>query len=380
MRLRLAACGVLLAAALPLAGCGQRAAPATTVGAKPGDMEAERVLNVYNWSDYAAPGVLEEFEREYGIKIHYDVFDSNEVLETKMLAGATGYDIAVPSTSFLERQIKAGVYQPLNKSLLTNLGNVDEDMAARFALSDPGNRYSVNYLWGTTGIGYNVKQLRALLGDVPVNSFHLLFDPATVSRFKGCGVTVLDAPEDVISTVLVFLGRDPNSERSEDLVAAENLLKGIRPYIRYIHSSRYIEDLANGEICLALGWSGDVGLASIRAREAGGQVEIGYSIPIEGTIMFFDNMAIPYDARHPKNAHLFINFMLRPDIAARNAGAINSATANAAAYKLINPVQFANPNFYPPRELRNRLHANRGHSQAYTRNVNRMWTRFKSGL
>ena len=380
MKLRLAACGVLLAAGLVLAGCGPRATPATTVGAHPGDAEAEHVLNVYNWSDYAAPGVIEEFEKEYGIKVHYDVFDSNEVLETKMLAGATGYDIAVPSSSFLERQIKAGVYQKLNKSLLTNLGNVDADMAARFALNDPGNLYSVNYLWGTTGIGYNVKQVRAVLGDVPVNSFHLLFDPATLSKFQKCGVTMLDAPEDVISTVLVFLGRDPNSERLEDLAAAEKLLAGIRPYVRYIHSSRYIDDLANGEICLSLGWSGDVGLARARAREAGGQVEVAFSIPIEGTIMFFDMLAIPYDAGHPKNAHLFINYMLRPEIAARNAGAINSATANAAAYALIDPVQFANPNFYPPRELRNRLHANRGHSQVYTRNINRLWTRFKSGL
>ena len=375
-----AVAGAVLAGCLLLAGCAQRAAPATTLGARPGDMEAERVLNVYNWSDYAGPGVIEEFEKEYGIKVHYDVFDSNEVLETKMLAGATGYDIAVPSSSFLERQIKAGVYQQLNKSLLTNLGNVDADMAARFALNDPGNLYSVNYLWGTTGIGYNVRQVRAVLGDVPVNSFHLLFDPATVARFRDCGVTVLDAPEDVISTVLVFLGLDPNSERREDLAAAEKLLAGIRPYVRYIHSSRYIDDLANGEICLALGWSGDVGQARARAHEAGAQVEVGFSIPIEGTIMFFDMLAIPYDAKHPKNAHLFINYMLRPDIAARNAGTMHSATSNAAAYALIDPAQFADPNFYPPRALRDRLHANRGHSQSYTRNVNRLWTRFKSGL
>ena len=380
MSRRLAAAGALLAAGLLLAGCGRNAAVATTAGAVPGDMEAERVLNVYNWSDYTAPGVIEEFEKEYGIKVHYDVFDSNEVLETKMLAGATGYDIAVPSSSFLERQIQAGVYQKLNKSLLTHLGNVDADMASRFALNDPGNLYSVNYLWGTTGIGYNVRQVRAVLGDAPVNSFQLLFKPEMISKFSKCGVTMLDAPEDVISTVLVYLGRDPNSERLEDLAAAEKLLDGIRPYVRYIHSSRYIDDLANGEICLALGWSGDVGQARARASEAGGHVEVGFSIPVEGTIMFFDMLAIPYDAKHPKNAHLFIDYMLRPEIAARNAGTMHSATSNAAAYALIDPAQFADPNFYPPRELRNRLHANRGHTQAYTRNVNRLWTRFKSGL
>jgi len=380
MSRRLAAAGALLAAGLLLAGCGRNATVATTAGAVPGDMEAERVLNVYNWSDYTAPGVIEEFEKEYGIKVHYDVFDSNEVLETKMLAGATGYDIAVPSSSFLERQIQAGVYQKLNKSLLTHLGNVDADMASRFALNDPGNLYSVNYLWGTTGIGYNVRQVRAVLGDAPVNSFQLLFKPEMISKFSKCGVTMLDAPEDVISTVLVYLGRDPNSERLEDLAAAEKLLDGIRPYVRYIHSSRYIDDLANGEICLALGWSGDVGQARARASEAGGHVEVGFSIPVEGTIMFFDMLAIPYDAKHPKNAHLFIDYMLRPEIAARNAGTMHSATSNAAAYALIDPAQFADPNFYPPRELRNRLHANRGHTQAYTRNVNRLWTRFKSGL
>ena len=380
MSRRLAAAGALLAAGLLLAGCGRNATVATTAGAVPGDMEAERVLNVYNWSDYTEPGVIEEFEKEYGIKVHYDVFDSNEVLETKMLAGATGYDIAVPSSSFLERQIQAGVYQKLNKSLLTHLGNVDADMASRFALNDPGNLYSVNYLWGTTGIGYNVRQVRAVLGDAPVNSFQLLFKPEMISKFSKCGVTMLDAPEDVISTVLVYLGRDPNSERLEDLAAAEKLLDGIRPYVRYIHSSRYIDDLANGEICLALGWSGDVGQARARASEAGGHVEVGFSIPVEGTIMFFDMLAIPYDAKHPKNAHLFIDYMLRPEIAARNAGTMHSATSNAAAYALIDPTQFADPNFYPPRELRNRLHANRGHTQAYTRNVNRLWTRFKSGL
>jgi putrescine transport system substrate-binding protein len=371
---------LLLITSLLLGGCGRHNALATTLGAKPGDMETERVLNVYNWSDYTAPGVIEEFEREYAIKVHYDVFDSNEVLETKLLAGATGYDIAVPSSSFLERQIQAGVYQKLNKSLLTHLGNVDADMASRFALNDPGNLYSVNYLWGTTGIGYNVKQVRAVLGDVPVNSFHLLFDPEMIRKFSNCGVTMLDAPEDVISTVLVYLGRDPNSERLEDLAAAEQLLAGVRRYLRYIHSSRYIDDLANGEICLALGWSGDVGQARARASEAGGHVEVGFSIPVEGTIMFFDMLAIPYDAKHPKNAHLFIDYMLRPEVAARNAGTMHSATSNAAAYALIDPAQFANPNFYPPRELRNRLHANRGHTQAYTRNVNRLWTRFKSGL
>ena len=369
-----------LALALAGAGCVGRTPPATTVGALPGAMDDERVLNIYNWSDYVAPEVIPNFEKEYGIKVHYDVFDSNEVLETKLLAGATGYDIVVPSSSFLDRQIKAGVYQPLNKALLPNLRNVDPDMASRFALSDPGNDHAVNYLWGTTGIAYNAAQVHAIMPDAPVTSFDLLFKPAQVKRFQACGVTFLDAPEDVISTVLVYLGRDPNTERLEDLAAAEKVLSGVRPYLRYINSSRYIDDLANGEICLALGWSGDTGQAAARANEAGGKVQVEYRIPEQGTILFFDMLAIPADAKHPKNAHLFINYLLRPEIAARNATAMHYSISNLPAYALIDPNVYANQNFYPPPALRARLRTNLAHSQAYTRNVNRLWTRFKSGL
>jgi putrescine transport system substrate-binding protein len=371
-----------LAAALLASGCGRHGAGSavSTAGAKAGDRDDERVLNIYNWSDYVSPDVIPAFEREYGIKVNYDVFDSNEVMETKMLAGTTGYDVVVPSASFMERQIKAGVYQPLNKALLPNLVNVDPDMAARFGPYDPGGEHSVNYQWGTTGIGYNVAQVASAMPGAPVNSFRVIFDPAIVSRFKSCGVTVLDAPEDVISTVLVYLGREPNSESAEDLAAAEAALMAIRPYLRYINSSRYIDDLANGEICLSLGWSGDVGQAAARAREAGGLVELRYSIPDDGTVMFFDMLAIPADSRHPKNAHLFINYMLRPEIAAKNASVMHYATSNAAAYKLIDPAAFADRNFYPPPELRAHLHPNLAHTQAYTRLRNRLWTRFKSGL
>jgi putrescine transport system substrate-binding protein len=367
--------GVLLA----VAGC-TRHGPASTAGARPGDRDPEPVLNIYNWSDYLDPSVLPAFEKEYGIHVNYDVFDSNEVLETKLLSGRTGYDIVVPSGSFLQRQIKAGVYQPFNKVLLTNLGNLDPDMAARYAVYDPGNAHSVNYLWGTDGIGYNVQKVAGIMPDAPLDSLSMVLEPGIVSRFKECGVTILDAPEDMVSSVLLWLGRDPDSESPEDLAAVEQALVAIRPYLRYINSSRYIDDLANGEICLALGWSGDVGQAAARAHESGNGVELAYRRPAAGAMMFFDMLAIPRDAPHPLNAHLFVNYMLRADVAAKNSSAMHFATTNAAAWPLIAPDVIGNQDYYPLPAQRRTLHPNLSHGQAYTRNVNRLWTRFKSGL
>ncbi len=229
--------------------------------------DREKVLNVYNWSDYIDPTVVPAFEKEYGIKVNYDVFDSNEVLETKLLAGHTGYDMVVPSASFLQRQIQAGVFQKLDKTLLPNLKNLDPAHHADASqVNDPGNQYGVNYLWGTSGVGYNVDKVARRMPHAPVDSLAMFFDPKVISHFKSCGVSILDAPDEMVGTVLVYLGRDPNSESLEDLKAAEQVLLSIRPYIRYINSSKYIEDLANGEICLALGWSGDVGQARARAR------------------------------------------------------------------------------------------------------------------
>jgi putrescine transport system substrate-binding protein len=373
------AASLVVTGLLALTACSARQAH-STAGALPGARDAEAVLNIYNWSDYLDPTVLPAFEKEYGIHVNYDVFDSNEVLETKLLSGRTGYDIVVPSGSFMQRQIKAGVYQPFNKTLLTNLGNLDSDMAARYAVYDPDNAHSVNYLWGTDGIGYNVQKVQAIMPDAPLDSLAMVLDPKIVSRFKQCGVTILDAPEDVIGSVLLYLGRNPDSEAAQDLAAVEQALAAIRPSLRYINSSRYIDDLANGEICLALGWSGDVGQAAARARESGNGVELDYRRPQAGAMMFFDMLAIPADAPHPLNAHLFINYMLRPEVAARNSSAMHFATTNAAAYPLIAPGVIGNTNFYPPPQQRARLHPNLSHNQAYTRSVNRVWTRFKSGL
>ncbi|HKC15487.1 MAG TPA: extracellular solute-binding protein, partial [Steroidobacteraceae bacterium] len=294
-------------AGIALAACSARQAPAPAAGAaaaSAGATDEEKVLNVYNWVDYIAPGLVQGFEKEYGIKVNYDAFDSNEVLETKLLTGNTGYDIVVPSASFMARQIKAGVFQKLDKSLLPNLKNVDPFFAKQLDLFDPGLEHAVNYFWGTSGVGYNVEKIRAAMPDAPVDSFRMFYDPAVIRNFKSCGVSMLDAPDEVVNTVLIFLGRTANSETPEDLAAAEKVLMSIRPYIRSVNSAKYIEDLANGEICLALGWSGDVLQAASRAKDAAKGNTVKYNIPKEGAVAFFDMLAIPADAPHPRNAHL----------------------------------------------------------------------------
>jgi putrescine transport system substrate-binding protein len=379
----------LLAAAVAavLAACGGQPpaekpaeTPAPAAGAAAAlDTDADKVLNVYNWSDYIDTSVLEEFEKETGIKVSYDVFDSNEVLETKLLAGSTGYDIVVPSASFLERQIKAGVFQKLDKTRLPNLVNLDADITQRVALHDPGNEHSVNYLWGTSGVGYNEAKILERMPDAPVDSFAMFYDPKVVSKFADCGVTLLDAPSEVLGTVLIYLGRDANSEKPEDLAEAEKVLMAIRPYVKYVNSSKYIEDLANGEICLALGWSGDVLQSRDRANEAGKGITIKYLIPREGAVMFFDMLAIPNDAKHVKNAHLFIDFLLRPEIAAKNTNYVNYANSNAASLALVSEDVKNDRGIYPSDETKLKLVPDLAESPQFTRLLTRTWTRFKTG-
>ena len=375
--------GIALAIALLLGACGgpKPAADSATLppGASAAQTDAEKVLNVYNWSDYIDDAVIKEFETEYGIHVNYDVFDSNEVVETKLLAGSTGYDIVVPSANFLERQIAAGVFQPLDTSLLPNLKNLDPDITQRVALHDPGNKYSVNYLWGTSGVGYNVEKINQRMPDAPVSSWKMFYDPAVVAKFADCGVAILDAPSEVLGTVLIWLGKDPNSEDPADLQAAEDVLMKIRPSIRYVNSSRYIDDLANGEICVALGWVGDVLQARDRADEAGKGNTIRYGLPTEGAIMFFDMLAIPKDAKHPLNAHLFIDFLLRPDIAARNSSYVNYANSNAASYALVDEAVRNDTSIYPSAEVKTRLVPDLAETPEFTRLLTRSWTRFKTG-
>jgi putrescine transport system substrate-binding protein len=323
--------------------------------------------------------VIADFEKEYGIRVNYDVFDSNEILETKLLTGHTNYDIVAPSGAFLERQIRADIYQKLDKALLPNLANVDPQVARATALYDPGNRYAVDYMWITSGVGYNKAAIRARLADAPLDSWRMIFDPAVVSKFADCGVSILDAPSEVLGTVLLYLGRDPNSNSTEDLKAAEEVLHAMRPYVRYVDSSRYIDMLANGDLCLVMGWSGDVKQAHDRAQEAGKGVTLAYVVPREGAIANYDVFAIPADAPHVRNAHLFIDFLLRPDIAARNSNFIKYANPVLPDIQPLDPAVRNDPGVYPPAEVRARLTPERARPAEFQRMLTRMWTRFKTG-
>jgi putrescine transport system substrate-binding protein len=366
----LAACGKKEEAPPPAAN-----APATAAF----DTDAEKKVNVYNWSDYIEPTVLEAFTKETGIEVNYEVMDSNELLETKLLAGRTGYDVVVPSASFLARQIKAGIYQKLDKSKLTNLKNLDPDITKKLEVFDPGNEHAVNYMWGTSGVAYNEEAIKAAMPDAPVDSFAMFWDPKVISKFAKCGVSVLDAPSEVVGTVLIYLGRDANSEKPEDLAAAEKVLLSVRPYIRTINSAPYIEQLANGEVCLVLGWSGDVLQAKSRAEEAKKPFTIKYNIPKEGAVMFFDNMAIPADASHVKNAHIFIDYMLRAEVAAKNSNFISFANSNAASWPMVDPAVKDNPGIFPTADVMPKLVPDLPESAEFTRSLTRTWTRFRTG-
>jgi putrescine transport system substrate-binding protein len=372
-----------------LAGCGGGAKPpaqqggATQSGAPGpgggGSGPEDKVLNVYNWSDYVDPTVLTQFTQQTGIKVNYDVFDSNSVLETKLLTGHTNYDVVVPSAPFLHRQISAGVFQKLDKSQLPNLKNLDPDMMKRIAVYDPENEHSVPYMWVTSGPGYNVAKIKERMADAPVDSLRMVYDPAVVSKFKDCGVSVLDEASEVVGSVLAYLGKDPKSNSPEDLKAAEAVLLSIRPYLRYVHSSRYIDDLANGETCLALGWSGDIKQARDRAKDAGKGIEIRYNIPKEGTIMNFDMLAVPADAPHPHNALLFINYLLEPEVAAKNSNLMKYANINTASTPLLADGVKGDPNIYPPPDIQAKLVPEPPRAQEFQRLLTRTWTRFKTG-
>jgi putrescine transport system substrate-binding protein len=376
---------VSLVAATTLFGCGKKqeeAAPAgaaSAPGAAAPVSSEEKVVNVFNWSDYIDPATLEQFTAETGIKVNYDVFDSNEVLETKLLAGNTGYDVVVPSASFLERQIKAGVFRKLDRTKLTNWDNLDTEVLQRVALHDPGNEHSVNHMWGTTGIGYNEGKVKAIDANAPVDSWSLVLDPKWAAKFKDCGISVLDAPSEIVGIALAYLGKDPNSQDEADLKLAEDLLLKVRPYIRMIHSSNYIDALANGEICIAVGWSGDVLQSRDRAEEAGQGNVIKYSVPKEGTIIWFDMYAVPNDAPHPDNAHTFINFMMRPEVAAANSNFINYANGNAASLEFIDESVRNDPGVFPSDEVKAKLFPDLAESAEFTRLLNRSWTRFTTG-
>jgi putrescine transport system substrate-binding protein len=341
----------------------------------------ERHVNVYNWSDYIDPAVLGAFTKETGIRIRYDTFDSNDTLETKLLAGKSGYDVVVPTANFLQRQIKAGVFQKLDKTKLPHLAAVWPVIAERLAAYDPGNQYAVNYMWGTVGIGYNINTARRILGaGAAIDSWNTVFGPGELMKFKDCGVYMLDSAEDILSAALHYLGRDPNSSAPADLEEAASLVAKVRPAVRKFHSSEYLNALASGEICLVVGWSGDVKQAQKRAAEARNGVEIGYAVPKEGAQMFFDNLAIPNDAPNVGEAHAFIDYLLRPEVAAQNVNFLSYASGNLAAQAFIDPAILNDRTIYPDAATVARLYTITARDIRTTRLMNRLWTRIKTGM
>ena len=339
----------------------------------------ERVVNVYNWSDYIDESIIEDFTKETGIKVVYDVFDSNEILETKLLAGGSGYDIVVPTSNFLVRQIAVGVYQKLDKSKLPNLSNMWDVVTERVAKYDPGNEYSINYMWGTVGLGYNQKKVQEALGIEKIDSWDVFFNPEKLAKLADCGVYVLDSPTDIIPTTLKYLGLDPESTTAEDLAKVEETLLKLRPYIRKFHSSEYINALANGDICLAIGWSGDVFQARDRAAEADQGVVVDYVIPKEGAEMWFDQMAIPADAKHVEEAHEFLNYMMKPEVAAKATNYVYFPNGNKASQEFIEKEIMDDPAIYPTEEALQKLFTIQPYDPRTQRTVTRLWTKVVTG-
>lgn len=352
---------------------------ALTLGLMTGASAQQRVVNVYNWSDYVDPKALDEFTKTTGIKVVYDTYDNNEIVETKLLAGKSGYDIVVPSGPFLQRLIGAKVFRKLDKAKIPNLANAWPDIAQRLSVFDPGNQFAVNYMWGTTGIGINVKKVRDILGDVPLNTWDLVLKPELASKLKACGIYMLDSPEDLFPGVLSYLGLNPDSKRADDLTKAGDALFRVRGNIQKYHSSEYINALANGDICVAVGYSGDMIQARKRAEEAKNGVEIAYIIPREGALMWFDSFAIPADAKNVAEAHEFINFMMRPEIAAMNTNFVSYASGNQAAKPLVKPEILNDPGIYPDEATFKRLFTNTAYDDRAQRTVTRLWTRVKTG-
>ncbi|MCF6119254.1 polyamine ABC transporter substrate-binding protein [Mesorhizobium muleiense] len=339
----------------------------------------DRVVNVYNWSDYIDSSIIEDFTKETGIKVTYDTFDSNELLETKLLAGGSGYDVVVPTANFLARQIQAGVFQKLDKSKLPNISNMWDVVSERTTKYDPGNEYSINYMWGTVGLGYNVKKVQEALGTDKIDSWDVFFNPEKLAKLKDCGVYVLDSPSDILPNAFKYLGIDPETTSPDDFAKAEEVMLKVRPYIRKFHSSEYINALANGDICLAVGWSGDVFQARDRATEANQGVEIGYSVPKEGAEMWFDQMAIPADAPHVAEAHEFLNYMMKPEVIAKASNFVFYANGNKASQQFIDKEILEDPAIYPDEATLAKLFTIAPYDSKTQRVVTRTWTRIVTG-
>ena len=351
------------------------------MGAMATAVQAEdKVLNVYNWSDYIAPDTIAKFEKQSGIKVKYDVFDSNETLEAKLLAGKSGYDVVVPSNNFLAKQIKAGVYEELDRSKLPNWKNLDEDLLKAVGdASDPGNKHAFPYMWGSIGIGYNPEKVKAALGVDKIDSWDAVFKPENIAKLKSCGVSFLDAPTEMIPAALHYLGLPSDSTKKEDLKKAEALFLNVRPSITYFHSSKYIGDLANGNICVAVGYSGDLEQSKARAEEAGGKVKLDYIIPKEGAGTFYDMIAMPKDAEHKDAAYKFMDFLMQPEIMAEITNAVRFPNGNKAATPFVDKDITSDPSIYPPAEVKQQLYAIAAPEASAQRLITRSWTKIKSG-
>ena len=339
----------------------------------------EKVVNVYNWSDYVDPTVLEDFTKATGIKVVYDTYDNNEIVETKLLAGKSGYDIVVPSGPFLQRLIEQKVFLPIDRAKVPEIKNAWPEIEKRLQAFDPGNKFAVNYMWGTTGLGYNVAKIKQRLGNTPIDSWDIVLKPENLAKLKDCGVMMLDAPEDIFPGVLRALGLDPDSKKAADYQKAADALMKVRGNVRKFHSSEYINALANGDICFVVGYSGDILQAKKRAEEAKNGIEIAYAIPKEGALMWFDSMAVPADAPNKDNALAFINFMMKPEIAARNSNFVSYASGNLAAKALIKPEIANNPGIYPTADVMGRLFTNSSPDEKLQKQITRLWTKVKTG-
>jgi putrescine transport system substrate-binding protein len=361
---------------LALAACGSGGDDARTAPPIQGE---EKVLYVYNWADYIGESTIRDFEARTGIKVTYDVFDSAEVLTTKLLTGGSGYDVVVPSGGSTYRLGQSGALQKLDPSKLKNLANLDSRIMQLVAANDPGNELAVPYLWGTTGIGYNPDLVEKVLGTRAVDSLAAVFDPAVASKLAACGITMLDSPADMFQAAFIYLGLDPNSHRPEDIAAAETLLARVRPYVRYFHSSRYVGDLASGEVCVSIGWSGAVLQARARGAEAETPLEVVYVIPKEGAPVWFDMVAIPVDAPHPENAHAFIDYLMEPEVIADITNVVGQANGNAASLGFVEESLRTNPAVYPSSDDFGRLTVDKAFSPDMLRTIGRAWARIQAG-
>ncbi|EXF91959.1 ABC transporter substrate-binding protein [Pseudomonas fluorescens HK44] len=342
-------------------------------------VQAASTVHIYNWSDYIGQTTLTDFEKATGVKPVYDVFDSNETLEGKLLAGHTGYDVVVPSNHFLGKQIKAGAFQRLDKSQLPNYSNLDPVLLKRLEMNDPGNQYAVPYLWGTNGIGYNVDKVKAVLGVDKIDSWAMLFEPENIKKLNSCGVAFLDSADEMLPTVLNYMGLNANSTNPDDYQKAEAKLLAVRPYVTYFHSSKYISDLANGDICVAVGFSGDIFQAKARAVEAGKGVKVAYAIPKEGGALWFDMLAIPKDSSNVKEAHAFINYVLKPEVIAQVSDVVGYANPNPGSDKLMEQSIRTDESVYPPQAVLDKTYVSVELPPKIQRLMTRSWTKVKSG-